>query len=188
MPGTQKNPTAFDLIIVSYFVFFVVDLGQKLFLAWSAWVCVFAAIFIFLLAITNACVYINRFTRFAGEAFGALIAILFMQQAIKGTIDEFRDTQVDSSSARLINGLWSLYLAFGILLTSLLIRTARKWRFLFSPLRALLADYGVPVLVVCWTGVSYAVSYYGVPERVETPNTWQVTETWKVSQVCIVYI
>lgn len=32
------------------------------------------------------CQYINKFTRFSGELFGMLIAILFMQQAIKGVV------------------------------------------------------------------------------------------------------
>jgi len=36
-----------------------------------------------LLAILGACSIINRFTRIAGELFGLLIAMLFMQQAIK---------------------------------------------------------------------------------------------------------
>lgn len=38
---------------------------------------------LFLLAILGACSIINRFTRIAGELFGMLIAMLFMQQAIK---------------------------------------------------------------------------------------------------------
>ena len=40
--------------------------------------------FIFILAATNACNYIHSFTRFSGELFGLLIAILFVQQGIKG--------------------------------------------------------------------------------------------------------
>lgn len=35
------------------------------------------------MAILGACSIINRFTRVAGELFGLLIAMLFMQQAIK---------------------------------------------------------------------------------------------------------
>lgn len=38
---------------------------------------------LFLLAVLGACSIINRFTRVAGELFGLLIAMLFMQQAIK---------------------------------------------------------------------------------------------------------
>lgn len=41
------------------------------------------SILLFLLAILGACSIINRFTRIAGELFGLLIAMLFMQQAIR---------------------------------------------------------------------------------------------------------
>ncbi len=41
------------------------------------------AILLFLLAILGACSIINRFTRVAGELFGLLIAMLFMQEALK---------------------------------------------------------------------------------------------------------
>lgn len=90
-------------------------IGTQLFLPWCAWACVWASLLILLLAALNACAYINHFTRLAGELFGALIAVrrvllgspallmysagvisarslpqmLFLQQAIKGSIDEF---------------------------------------------------------------------------------------------------
>jgi len=149
------------------------DLGPGMFMAWSAWVCIFTAAFLLLLALGNACVYIDRFTRYAGEAFGALIALLFLQQAIKGLVEEF-DVSTD-------NGLWSLFLAFGMLATSMIVRTARSWRFGFGWARALLADYGVPLLVVAWTGISYASSC----NRVDTPDLWDDDEgaldSWNVA-------
>lgn len=46
-------------------------------------VCVWTALLLFLLAVLGACSIINRFTRVAGELFGLLIAMLFMQQAIR---------------------------------------------------------------------------------------------------------
>lgn len=46
-------------------------------------VCVWTAFLLILLAILGACSIINRFTRVAGELFGMLIAMLFMQEAIK---------------------------------------------------------------------------------------------------------
>ncbi len=50
-------------------------LGPALFLPWAAWTCVWAAVFILLLSVAGACSYISRFTRFAGELFGGLIAV-----------------------------------------------------------------------------------------------------------------
>lgn len=46
-------------------------------------VCVWTALFLFILAIFNAGTIIIRFTRVAGETFGMLIALLFIQEAIK---------------------------------------------------------------------------------------------------------
>ncbi|CAL5360502.1 unnamed protein product [Camellia sinensis] len=67
------------------------DLGQELFLAWDGWVCVWTALLLFLLAVFNACTIINRFTRIAGELCGTLIAVLFMQEAIKGNFKDQRN-------------------------------------------------------------------------------------------------
>ncbi|KAG0599429.1 hypothetical protein M758_12G150900 [Ceratodon purpureus] len=59
------------------------EVGSRLFLGWAAWVCVWAALMLAAIAILGACSFINRFTRVAGELFGLLIALLFVQQAVK---------------------------------------------------------------------------------------------------------
>ncbi|CAK9164830.1 unnamed protein product [Ilex paraguariensis] len=128
------------------------DLGQALFLAWSGWVCVWTALLLFLLAIFNACNIISRFTRIAGETFGMLIAVLFIQEAIKGVISEFRipkaeDPKSDKYQFQWLytNGLLGIIFSFGLLYTALRSRRARSWcvpskvpsgvpRRLFSPL------------------------------------------------------
>lgn len=58
-------------------------LGVELFLPWAAWVCIWTALLCCVLAVLGACEGIAYFTRFAGELFGALIAILFLQVGIK---------------------------------------------------------------------------------------------------------
>lgn len=115
-------------------------LGPDLFLPWCAWTCVWTSLFILILSLLNSCAYISRFTRLAGELFGALIALLFVQQAVKGLVQEFREvpegaSPAEAPTAALASGLWSLFLAWGVLLTSLLLRRARSWRFLRPPLR-----------------------------------------------------
>ncbi|KAE8725388.1 putative boron transporter 3 [Hibiscus syriacus] len=162
------------------------DLGSQLFLAWTGWVCLWTAILLFLLAILGACSIINRFTRLAGELFGLLIAMLFMQQAIKGLVDEFRIPERENPNSiefqpswRFANGMYALVLSFGLLFTALRSRKARSWRFgsayheLFSEslfystdliegglgsLRGFVADYGVPLMVLVWTAASYIPS------------------------------
>jgi hypothetical protein len=58
-------------------------LGVSLFLPWAAWVCVWTSLLCGVLAVVGASEGIKYFTRFSGELFGALIAILFLQVGIK---------------------------------------------------------------------------------------------------------
>lgn len=180
------------------------DLDSKLFLAWAGWVCVWASLLLFLLAILGACSIINRFTRIAGELFGLLIALLFMQQAIRGLIDEFRIPNRENPKAiefslawRFSNGMFAIVLSFGLLLTALGSRKARSWRYGTGWLRGFIADYGVPLMVLIWTGVSYMPSGSVpkvIPRRLSSPNPWSsgAYENWTVIKemvnVPIVYI
>ncbi|KAI3842854.1 hypothetical protein MKX03_008644 [Papaver bracteatum] len=158
------------------------DLGENLFLPWTGWVCVWTAVLLFLLAVLGACSIINRFTRVAGELFGLLIAMLFMQQAIRGVVDEFRVPQREDPkqeaflpSWRFGNGMFALVLSFGLLLTALRSRKARSWRYGSGMLRGLIADYGVPLMVLIWTGASYIPVDSvprGIPRRLFSPNPW----------------
>lgn len=168
------------------------DLGREMFLAWTGWVCVWTAALLFLLAILGACSIINRFTRLAGELFGMLIAMLFMQQAIKGIVEEFRIPKREDSSLpeymlswRFANGMFALVLSFGLLLTALRSRKARSWRYGSGSLRSLIADYGVPLMVLVWTAVSYIPAKSvpeGIPRRLMSPNPWSpgAYENWTV--------
>ncbi|KAI4303081.1 hypothetical protein MLD38_038754 [Melastoma candidum] len=158
------------------------DLGSELFLAWTGWVCVWTAILLFLLAVLGACSIINRFTRLAGELFGLLIAMLFMQQAIKGLVEEFHIPERENPnlvefqpSWRFTNGMFALVLSFGLLLTALRSRKARSWRYGAGSLRGFIADYGVPVMVLVWTAISYVPAGSvpkGIPRRLFSPNPW----------------
>ncbi|KAL8101113.1 hypothetical protein AgCh_033120 [Apium graveolens] len=168
------------------------ELGHKLFLAWTGWVCVWTAVLLFFLAILGACSIINRFTRVAGELFGLLIAMLFMQQAVKGVIDEFRIPEREdptltefTPSWRFSNGMFALVLSFGLLLTALRSRKARSWRYGSGWIRSLIADYGVPLMVLVWTAISYIPSGSvpkGIPRRLFSPNPWSpgAYDNWTV--------
>ncbi|KAL4366438.1 hypothetical protein GQ457_05G001530 [Hibiscus cannabinus] len=180
------------------------DLGREKFLAWTAWVCVWTAGLLFLLSILGACSIINRFTRVAGELFGLLIAMLFMQQSIKGLVEEFRIPHNENPrstqflpSWRFANGMFALVLSFGLLLTALRSRKARSWRYGTGWLRSFVADYGVPLMVLIWTAVSYIPAGdvpKGIPRRLFSPNPWSpgAYENWTVIKdmlnVPVVYI
>ncbi|GMI98908.1 REQUIRES HIGH BORON 1 [Hibiscus trionum] len=180
------------------------DLGRDKFLAWTAWVCVWTAGLLVLLSILGACSIINRFTRVAGELFGLLIAMLFMQQSIKGLVEEFRIPHNENPrstqflpSWRFANGMFALVLSFGLLLTALRSRKARSWRYGTGWLRSCIADYGVPLMVLIWTALSYIPAGdvpKGIPRRLFSPNPWSpgAYENWTVIKdmldVPVVYI
>ncbi|RZC53328.1 hypothetical protein C5167_012183 [Papaver somniferum] len=84
----------------------------------------------------NACTIITRFTRIVGELFGVLIAVLLIQEAIKGMVsDQFRSMKIQMkkdinfSAWLYTNGLLGLIFTFGLLSTSLKSRRARSWRY-----------------------------------------------------------
>jgi hypothetical protein len=98
---------------------------------------------------------------------------------MQGIVREFYPSEsistVEPWPMTFINGLWSLLLSLALLVSCLSILSARSWRLGRGWLRGFLADYGVPLMVVLWSGVSFAVMPAPhVPRRVATPNTWEV--------------
>ncbi|XP_015933763.1 boron transporter 4 [Arachis duranensis] len=176
------------IIMYTYLYNFAKDrdgLGQQLFLAWAGWVCVWTALLLFLLAIFNAGNIINRFTRIAGELFGMLITVLFIQQAIKGMVSEFKVPKEGNPTLEkyqfhwlYANGLLGIIFTFGLLYTSLKSRRARSWLYGTGWFRNFIADYGVPLMVVLWTTLSFTVPSKvpsGVPRRLVSPLAWDST-------------
>lgn len=159
------------------------DLGKELYLAWAGWVCVWTGLMLCLLAIFNAATIINRFTRVAGELFGMLITVLFIQEAIKGVVSEFRVPNAEDVTQekyqfqwRYVNGLLGTLFTFGLLFTALKSRRARSWRYGTGRIRSFIADYGVPLMVVVWTMLSFSVPTgvpSGVPRRLYSPLPWE---------------
>nr|GMD92193.1 probable boron transporter 7 [Ipomoea batatas] len=150
------------------------DIGKELFLAWAGWVCIWTALMLFLLAIFNACNILSRFTRVAGELFGMLIT---------GVVGEFGAPIGDHGKAEdhqfqwlYINGLLAVIFSFGVLITSIRSREARSWPYGTGFFRSFIADYGVPLMVVLWTAVSFTVPKEvpsSVPRRLVCPLPWE---------------
>ncbi|KAF5939913.1 hypothetical protein HYC85_021080 [Camellia sinensis] len=153
-----------------------------IFLTQPCRVCVWTALLLFLLAVFNACTIINRFTRIAGELFGTLIVVLFMQEAIKGLVSEFKipkagDPTVEKYHFQWLytNGLLAIIFSFGLLFTALKSRKARSWRYGTGWQQSFIADYGVPCMVLVSSALSFSVPTRipsGVPRRLFSPLPW----------------
>ncbi|XP_027333119.1 probable boron transporter 7 [Abrus precatorius] len=175
------------------------ELGAKLFLPWAGWVCVWTAFLLIMLAVFNACTIISRFTRIAEEMFGMLITVLFFQEAIKGLISEFGIPKAENPLLeeyqfqwRYTNGLLAIIFSFGVLLTAMKSRRARSWTYGTGWLRGFIADYGVSMMVVFWTGLSYTVPGKvpsSVPRRLICPLPWESASLyhWTVVKVLLLY-
>nr|XP_009786674.1 PREDICTED: boron transporter 4-like isoform X1 [Nicotiana sylvestris]XP_009786675.1 PREDICTED: boron transporter 4-like isoform X1 [Nicotiana sylvestris] len=180
------------------------DLGQTLYLAWTGWVCVWTALILILLAVFNACSIVNRFTRIAGETFGMLITVLFMQEAIKGLVSEFHIPKSEDPSSEkykfhwlYTNGLLGIIFTIGLLYTALKSRKARSWWYGTGWFRSFVADYGVPLMVLVWSTLSFMVPGKlpsGVPRRLYSPLPWESTSLYHwivikdMGKVPLVYI
>lgn len=86
------------------------------------------------------------------------------------------------------NGLLAVIFAFGLLYTALKSRRARSWRYGTIWFRGFVADYGVPLMVLVWTGMSFAVPSKvpkGVPRRLFCPLPWESASLyhWTVIKV-----
>ncbi|KAG4126884.1 hypothetical protein ERO13_D10G183301v2 [Gossypium hirsutum] len=117
-----------------------------------------------------------------GEGLGMLITVLFLQEAIKGVISEFHVPKGENPKLEkyqfpwlYTNGLLAIIFSFGVLLTSLKTLKARLWRCGTGWLRGFVADYGVPLMILCWTALSYTIPGQvssGVPRRLFCPQLW----------------
>ncbi|XP_010454873.1 PREDICTED: probable boron transporter 6 isoform X1 [Camelina sativa] len=174
------------IIMYTYLYSFCIsrpDIGRELYLAWVAWVCVWTSVLLILLSIFNACTIITRFTRIAGELFGMLIAVLFLQEAIKGLISEFHATESErheSGESHFLllyaNGLLAVIFSLGLVITALKSRRAKSWKYGFGWLRSFIGDYGVPLMVLLWTALSYTIPSEvapSVPRRLFCPLPWE---------------
>ncbi|KHG27141.1 Putative boron transporter 5 -like protein [Gossypium arboreum] len=132
------------------------DLGQELYLAWTGWVCVWTALLLFLLAVFNACT---------------------------GVVSEFRvpehqDAKLEKYQFQWLytNGLLGIIFSLGLLYTALKSRRARSWWYGTGWFRSFIADYGVPLMVVVWTAMSFSVPSKvpsGVPRKLFSPLAWE---------------
>uniref|UniRef100_A0A2C9UYJ3 Bicarbonate transporter-like transmembrane domain-containing protein n=1 Tax=Manihot esculenta TaxID=3983 RepID=A0A2C9UYJ3_MANES len=74
------------------------------------------------------------------------------------------------------NGLLGIIFTFGLLYTALKSRKARSWFYGTGWFRSFIADYGVPLMVVVWTALSFSVPGKvpsGVPRRLFSPLPWE---------------
>lgn len=112
------------------------------FLTTYAWVGLWTAGFVLLLALFGAGRFIRLFTRFTDETFAALISLIFIHQAVVNILRAFPDHRVPDDSA-----LFSMLLALGTLYVSTILSRLRKGPYLRAGLRNALADFSPAIAI-----------------------------------------
>jgi hypothetical protein len=118
------------------------------FLPTYLWVGLWTALFVVLLAVTDASAMMRFFTRFTDEIFAGLISLIFIYEAIKGLLHIFADLDVKKHHD---TALLSLLLALGTLYIANSLANFRRSRYLLPQVREFLADFGPTIAIAAMT-------------------------------------
>lgn len=140
------------------------------FLPTYAWVSLWTAGLVIILAITDASFLMRFFTRFTDEIFAALIAMIFIYEAIAALT---RESQGISSASDPSSHLLTLLLALGTLYLATNLQSFRRSRFLLPSIREFLADFGPTIALVAMSVIAYWLANVDltrlqVPDKLDT--------------------
>jgi mannitol/fructose-specific phosphotransferase system IIA component (Ntr-type) len=121
------------------------------FLPSYAWVGLWSAGFLLILAVTDASCLMRFFTRFTDEIFSALISIIFIYEAIKSLVLTFEDLDVHKHHD---TALLTLLLALGTFFIAMSLSRFRRSSYLRPKIREFLADFGPALALVAMTIVA----------------------------------
>ena len=128
------------------------------FLPVYAWVGIWSGVFLVLLALFDASVLMRYFTRFTDEIFAALIAIIFIVEAISSLAAPFSDASPDYAKA-----FFALFLGVGTFALSFLLKTIRRGRFLNRTLRSFTSDFGPAIAIASMTWCALSIPAISLP-------------------------
>ncbi len=121
------------------------------FLPTYAWVGIWTAVILLVLALTDASCLMRYFTRFTDEIFAALISIIFIYEAIHRLVDVFAEAGEQQNHDK---PLLSLLLAIGTFYIAMRLSAFRRSRYLLSSMREFLADFGPAIAILAMTLVA----------------------------------
>ncbi len=127
------------------------------------------SLFLLILSATDACSWIRYFTRFTDDTFAALIALIFIAEAVKDIVSVFTEHDVSYATA-----LLSLILALGTFGIASSLKGMRASVYLRRWVREFLADFGPTIAILVITGVAAWLHEVDL-EMLPAPDTFQTT-------------
>jgi hypothetical protein len=124
------------------------------FLQAYAWVGIWTAVILLILAVTDASCLMRYFTRFTDEIFAALISIIFIYEAVNQLIEIFHKVNHDETVGYDV-ALLSLLLALGTFYVALSLSAFRKSHLLGPNVREFFADFGPTIAILAMAVIAY---------------------------------
>jgi hypothetical protein len=132
------------------------------FLAVYAWTGIWSGIMLVVLSVTDASALMRYFTRFTDEIFAALIAVIFIVEAITSMVEPF------ASASNGVGGyalpLLGVVLSLGTFSLSRTLKGAAQTRFLLGGARNFLSDFGPSIAIASMTLVAIALPAIEMPK------------------------
>ena len=129
------------------------------FLATYAWTGIWSGLMLIVLAVTDASALMRFFTRFTDEIFAALIAVIFIVEAIQSMVDPFAAAVPGGYAAPLLGVVLSL----GTFSVARTLKSAAQTRFLVGSVRNFLSDFGPAIAITAMTLVALALPQIELP-------------------------
>jgi len=157
-----------------------ISLGIE-FLPLYSWVGIWSGVLLIVLAVTDASSLMRLFTRFTDEIFAALIAVIFIVEAVTDISMGFNDPDTPYDEA-----LLGLVLALGTFVLARTLQWFRNSAYLRWWMRDFLADFGPAIAITVMTIV--AILMHEVPRNhAQVPETFGTTtgRPWLVNMFAV---
>ena len=147
---------------------------QLEFLPTYAWVGFWTGGILLLMAMTDASCLMRYFTRFTDELFSALMALLFIYEAVSAIIAILRDSFADEF-ANHDAAFLSLILSIGTFFIATNLLRFRRSKFLLPWMREFLSDFGPMIALAMMTLVAWILRSEVTLASLQAPDTIQTT-------------
>lgn len=151
------------------------------FLPVYAWTGIWSGVFMVVLAVTDASALMRFFTRFTDEIFAALIAVIFIVEAIRSMVIPFNAEGGGIERGDYSIPLLGVVLCLGTYVLSKQLKAAAQTRFAWEAFRNFLADFGPAIAITVMTFAALQLPEVKL-EGPAMPDTFATTNgrAWRV--------